>query len=258
MEMKLQKIEKKWEGKYITRYDLTYETQDGKEKVYEMISRDSNMDSTDKLHNEKPDAVVMIMHDVTGEKILLNREFRLAVDREVINFPAGLVDPGETPLQSAKRELWEETGLTLTKVKDVIDKSFGATGFSNETNFVVVGVAEGEFAPSTSNVEEIKAAWYTKEQVRKLLRTDYFAARTQAYCYLWADKCPVWAKILEISEADFGCEERPEGAPKLALVHLQTLEGEEIVREVPDDVLVRAGLDEGSYVDENDRKLFFK
>ena len=39
--MRFKKITKKEEGKFITRYDLTYETVDKKEKVYEMISRNN-------------------------------------------------------------------------------------------------------------------------------------------------------------------------------------------------------------------------
>ena len=38
--MKFQKVEKMDSGKYISRYNITYETVDGKEKIYEMISRD--------------------------------------------------------------------------------------------------------------------------------------------------------------------------------------------------------------------------
>ncbi len=93
--MEFKGIEKKHEGAFITRYDLQYETVDGKEKIYEMISRNKNLASQEELTNHKADAVVLIMHDVTGEKILLNREFRMACGDFVINFPAGLIDEGE-------------------------------------------------------------------------------------------------------------------------------------------------------------------
>ena len=104
-------IEKRLDSKYITRYDLTYETVDHKKKVYEMISRDHNITRFEQLHDRPADAVVMIMHDRSGERILLNKEFRLAAGEVVYNFPAGLIDAGETPEVSAQRELKEETSL---------------------------------------------------------------------------------------------------------------------------------------------------
>ena len=184
--MKFRGITKKAEGKFITRYDIQYETVDGQEKIYEMISRDKNIDSFDRLHDRKPDAVVMIMTDEPGEKILLSREFRLAPGQWVYNFPAGLIDEGEDIDTAAARELREETGLKLVSIDDHIGESYSAVGFSNEKNVCVVGKCTGEIKQSDSVFEEIEAGWYTKEEVRELLKTEKFAARTQAYCYLWS------------------------------------------------------------------------
>ena len=126
------------------------------------------------------------MEDETGKRILLNREFRMAVGGWVFNFPAGLIDAGETPEEAAKRELQEETGLVIKKIKDTLGNGYSAIGFTNERNICVMGVAEGAFKESTSAEEEILPGWYTKEEVRDLLRTENFAARTQAYCYMWS------------------------------------------------------------------------
>lgn len=186
--MKFISIEKKSEGEFIHRYDITYETADGGSKVYEMISRNRDIKSLEELNSGKPDAVVLIMHDTTGEKVLLNKEFRLATGAWVYNFPAGLIDEGEKPEESAKRELWEETGLTLQTIEDIIPISYSAVGFSNETNVCVVGTAAGEFRESTSVVEEIEPGWFTKEEVLALMQEYPFAARTQAYCYAWSKK----------------------------------------------------------------------
>ena len=186
--MKLEKIDKKEEGKIITRNDITYKTVDDTTKIYEMISRNRIVQTREELRGNKPDAVVLMVTDESGEKIVLNKEFRMAAGTWVYNFPAGLIDPGEVPEQSAKRELWEETGLELYEINDELGLSYSAVGFSNEMNVCVIGKARGEFRQSTSNVEEIEAGWYTKEEVRNLLKTERFAARTQAYCYLWANK----------------------------------------------------------------------
>lgn len=184
--MKFKSIQKIHEGAFISRYDITYTTEDHKEKVYEIISRNKNLKTLDDIRNSHTDGVVIIMTDESGEKILLNKEYRMSVGDYIYNFPAGLVDEGETPEIAAVRELQEETGLTLVSIEDRLYDSYSAIGFSNETNAVVIGKAAGTFAPSNSTVEEIHAAWYTKQEIRELLRGSHFAARTQAYCYLWA------------------------------------------------------------------------
>lgn len=186
--MKFKGIVKKLEGQFIHRYDISYQTAEGREKVYEMISRNPSLASAEDLYKENPDAVVLIIHSEDGERLLLNREFRLAIGDWVVNFPAGLIEAGETPEQCARRELKEETGLNLNRITDILPLSYSAVGFSNETNVCVMGTASGEFAESSSDVEEIEAAWYSRDEVRDLLAREKFAARTQAYCYLWSKK----------------------------------------------------------------------
>lgn len=186
--MKFIGIDKKDSGKYITRYDINYKTEDGQDKVYEIISRNPDIKTQEELSGNAPDAVVLIMTSEDGEKILLNKEFRMAAGRFVYNFPAGLIDPGESPEEAAERELREETGLRLTRVDDVIGLSYSAVGFSNEMNVCVIGSCDGDLQKSDSSFEEIEAAWYTKEEIRELLKSERFAARTQAYCYMWSKK----------------------------------------------------------------------
>ena len=184
--MEYKGMEKIHEGKFITRYNVTYETVDGQEKIYEIISRDKNMTTFEQLNQHKTDAVVLILEDEARERILINKEYRMAVGGFVYNFPAGLIDPGESVEESGRRELKEETGLDLLQVLDIIPDSYSAVGFSNEKNQCIVGIAGGQFQPSNSTLEEIEAGWYTKEEVRELIKTQAFAARTQAYCYMWS------------------------------------------------------------------------
>lgn len=184
--MRYKGIRKIHEGKFITRYDVDYVTDEGNAKTYEIVSRNRNIGTLEELQNKTPDSVIMILTDESGERILVNREYRMAMAQWIYNFPAGLIDPGESPEESATRELREETGLDLIRIDDVLDNSYSAIGFSNERNITVFGAAAGEFRKSTSDMEEIVPGWYTKEEIRKLLRTEPFAARTQAYCYAWA------------------------------------------------------------------------
>jgi len=186
--MKFKFIEKILEGKFVTRYNIHYETENGCSKTYEMISRNSNIKSFDDLHNNHVDAVVMIIHDKAGEQILLSREYRMAVGEWVYNFPAGLIDAGEDAVSAAARELKEETGLHLDHIDDIWLECYSAVGFSNEKNIVITGQASGQIQPSDSDLEEIEAFWYTKAEIRALLKVARFAGRTQAYCALWSKK----------------------------------------------------------------------
>ncbi|MCQ2467187.1 MAG: NUDIX hydrolase [Clostridia bacterium] len=181
-------IDKVHQGKFITRYNCTYKTCEGNIKQYELISRNPEIKSHEELMNHNSDAVVLIIHDEANERILLNKEYRMAVGEDVFNFPAGLIDAGETGEVAAVRELREETGLKLTKINEVWPTSYSAVGLTNETSTVIVGVATGDILPSDSDVEEIEARWYTKDEVLELMSKEMFASRTQAYCFCWCKK----------------------------------------------------------------------
>ena len=57
-----------------------------------------------------PDAA-LIVAITKDQRILLKREYRIACQSDVIECPAGMVEKGEQPLETAKRELLEETGF---------------------------------------------------------------------------------------------------------------------------------------------------
>lgn len=179
-------IKKVHEGAFVHRYDISYETKDGRKKIYEMISRNPRIKTLEDLQKKEANSVVLILHDESGEKLLLNREFRLSMGDWIYSFPAGLIEPGETPEETARRELKEETGLDLVNIKEILPLCYSAVGFSNEINLCAVGTAAGTFQESSSAVEEIEAGWYTKEDVRRLLQSSLFTARTQIYSYLWS------------------------------------------------------------------------
>ena len=186
--MKFNGMKKVHEGKFIARYDVSYTTEQGHEKIYEMISRNKDMHTLEDLNNPNVEAVVLVIFDEKHERLLLDKEFRLAPGCFVYNFPAGLIDPGETPEQAANRELYEETGLELVSVEDVIGESYSAVGFSNEKNLTIVGTARGEFRhDNESEFEEITSAWYTKAEITELLKKYPFAGRTQAFCYMFSN-----------------------------------------------------------------------
>ncbi|MFI5251123.1 MAG: NUDIX hydrolase [Bacteroidota bacterium] len=65
------------------------------------------------------------------QTILMIRQHRYPIDKLIWELPAGKLEPGETPLQCAKRELEEETGYTATHLEPLIS-IYTTPGFCNE------------------------------------------------------------------------------------------------------------------------------
>ena len=110
----------------------------------------------------------------------------MGVNQWVWAFPAGLIDRNETAKQAAARELKEETGMDIVSVTDILNPSFSCTGVTDEKSYFVFCKVDGNIQECDFPDEDIKAGLYTKEEVRKLLETEVFSARTQAVCYLWS------------------------------------------------------------------------
>jgi ADP-ribose pyrophosphatase len=83
---------------------------------------------------------VMVLPLFDDGRVLVERQFRYPVDRVVIEYPAGKLDPNESSLVCAERELREETGYSakefffLTRINPV---------FSYSTEFIDIFVARG-------------------------------------------------------------------------------------------------------------------
>jgi ADP-ribose pyrophosphatase len=58
---------------------------------------------------------VVVLTVTTDDQFVLVRQFRPAIERMTIEFPAGTVEPGETPEAAARRELAEETGFVAER-----------------------------------------------------------------------------------------------------------------------------------------------
>ncbi len=185
LSLKFKSIKLVDEGNHICRYNLEYETEDNKLKKYEIVSRDKNLKTLEDLQTWRSKTVTLIGISLDNTKILLNKEYRMAVGDWVYNFPSGLIDEGELPTHAAARELKEETGLTLEKRIVRLKSSYNAVGMTNETTSCVVGLVSGDFQKSNSSFEEINAAWYTRDEVIELLRHSKMSARAQLFCFVW-------------------------------------------------------------------------
>lgn len=77
-------------------------------------------------------AVVAVTED---DELLLVKQFRKAVDKELIELPAGMIDFEEEPVKAAIRELEEETGY-IAKSCDYILEMYSSPGFCDERIYI--------------------------------------------------------------------------------------------------------------------------
>ncbi|MFO0941069.1 MAG: NUDIX hydrolase [Pirellulales bacterium] len=135
---------------------VTYDLENGGQATKEVI--------------QHPGAVV-IVPVVSDGRICLIQNYRVAVDREMIELPAGTLEPGEPPLETARRELIEETGYRAAEIKPMMDLLM-SPGILYEHMYVFVAT-ELEFGePDLEHGEEIRNMLVSPEEARELIRTN--------------------------------------------------------------------------------------
>ena len=117
---------------------------------------------------ERPDVVCIVPVDTEGY-VTLGRQLREATRRELLELPAGRIEPGEEPLETAKRELVEETGLRGGRWR-AGPVWWSTPGFCRERVFLFIaeGLERGEPAPDTD--ERIELVRWPVSEVRARLR----------------------------------------------------------------------------------------
>ncbi len=87
--------------------------------------------------------------------VLLVRQFRPAVEAHLLELPAGLVDPGEQPIECARRELAEETGYSADQLEQLVS-FYTSPGFTNELIHIFVASGLRESVVEADEEEEIE------------------------------------------------------------------------------------------------------
>ncbi len=94
-------------------------------------------------------------------RVVLLRQYRVAVDAYLIELPAGTLEPGEPPIETAQRELIEETGYTAAKMEPLLT-FFSSPGILRERLhlFLATGLVPGETAlEDGEDIELLIADW---------------------------------------------------------------------------------------------------
>ena len=101
---------------------------------------------------EHRDCVAIIAID-TDDNVLLVKQFRKPVEKELLEIPAGGIDPGEDPATTVRREMQEETGYLPRKVER-LGGFYSAPGFSTEYLHLYLAT---DLAPSQLYAEDTES-----------------------------------------------------------------------------------------------------
>jgi ADP-ribose pyrophosphatase len=113
---------------------------------------------------EHPGAVVVVAVDADGH-VTLVRQLREPARQRLLELPAGTLEPGEAPLEAARRELAEETGL-VGGVWTEAASFYTTPGFCRErmTLFFAEAVTAGQSAPEPD--EELEVVRWPLEEIQ--------------------------------------------------------------------------------------------
>ncbi len=131
-------------------------------------------------------AVTMPVDD--ENRVLLVRQYRLPAGQHLWELPAGRIDPGETALQAAKRELVEETGYRARRWTKLA-QFFSSPGFLAEhmTIYLATSLIPGK--PEPVEDERIELRWFSPAQMEQAIsKGRILDAKTMVGYFTWKNR----------------------------------------------------------------------
>ena len=161
-----------YKTKYIKLYDLNYQNND---HYYIASRRDENdlaiKKDAEQLSHSKPDGVGCVL--IVNGKLYLNYEYRLPLGQYTLSVPAGLIEDDEDIFSAAKREIKEETGLTVQKMEMINPLMFSSPGFTDESNAMIAAYSD-DIRFTQKNCEETECfngyILLSKDEAQQLLK----------------------------------------------------------------------------------------
>jgi len=152
--MEIKRYRKLTAEKWLNLFEVGYITRTGNEKSWQLASRQKEPKCiTGSYH--RPDAVVIVPFHTTWNKMVIIREYRVPLNDYEYGFPAGLVDRGESVEQTARRELTEETGLTVSRFIKTGPPIYSSAGMTDESVAMVYVECEGELSNRANTDSEL-------------------------------------------------------------------------------------------------------
>lgn len=158
-----------FEGKVVSLHIDTVELPDGNTATREVVRH--------------PGAVaILALHE---DKLILVDQYRQPMGRCELEIPAGKLEPGEDPLEAAKRELEEETGYRANRIT-LLHSFYTSPGFADEIIhlYIAEDLTKGEASPDEDEFLELYES--SLEEVESYIAEGRIAdGKTLLAVYAW-------------------------------------------------------------------------
>ena len=167
LEEKTIKIDKQFNGKIISL------------QVEEVELPNGNIAKREIVKHPGAVAVIALTED---NKIVMVEQYRKALEKTIVEIPAGKLEPGEDPETCAKRELEEETGYECREMKKLIS-FYTSPGFADELIhlFLAEGLSKKVDAASPDEDEFLNLLELTLEETEALINEQKIHDAKTAY-----------------------------------------------------------------------------
>ncbi len=118
------------------------------------------------------------------DELLLVRQHRAGIDRASLEVPGGMVDPGETPLEAARRELAEETGYAPREIVPIGAIHPNPALQGNVTHSFLATGCRRAAEPKLDSTEEVELVIEPLSRADELLRSGEISHALVAVAFL--------------------------------------------------------------------------
>ena len=177
---RIRHVEKLTDTPYLNLYQFSTVQRSGKHSKYYVSSRTKDPQHLKAVdHHTRPDGV--ILYGVYGEQkdhLVLIRQYRYPIGGYVYEFPAGLLDDGESAAEAGIREMFEETGLNFQPMDGGCYQRpfFTSVGMTDESCAMCFGYCDGE--PTNAHQEsseDIQVVLADRDECRRILKEENVA-----------------------------------------------------------------------------------
>ncbi|WP_284140323.1 MULTISPECIES: NUDIX hydrolase [unclassified Virgibacillus] len=129
--------------------------------------------------------VIAITRD---KKIVFVKQYRKALEKTLIEIPAGKLEKGEKPERTAIRELEEETGYTTNELR-FVDSFYTSPGFADEHMYIYLTdqLSKLETPPAGDDDEFVELLELTLDEAKQLVYNQEIQDAKTNYSILYLD-----------------------------------------------------------------------